>query len=35
MHPKDVILKTDTPNLFHIANAHADLVGVEVELSET
>jgi chromosome partitioning protein len=30
-HPKDVILKTDTPNLF-LLPTNADLVGVELEL---
>ena len=30
-HPKDVILKTDTPNLF-VLPTNADLVGVELEL---
>ena len=31
VHPKDVILKTDTPNLF-LLPTNADLVGVELEL---
>jgi chromosome partitioning protein len=31
IHPKDVILKTDTPNLF-LLPTNADLVGVELEL---
>ncbi len=31
MHPKDVILKTDTPNLW-LLPTNADLVGVELEL---
>jgi len=31
MHPKDVILKTDTPNLW-LLPTNADLVGVEIEL---
>ena len=31
MHPKDVILKTDTPNLY-LLPTNADLVGVELEL---
>ncbi|MBL7916826.1 MAG: ParA family protein [Bacteroidia bacterium] len=31
VHPKDVILKTDTPNLF-LLPTNADLVGIELEL---
>ena len=31
VHPKDVILKTDTPNLF-LLPTNADLVGIEIEL---
>ncbi|MGE0567799.1 MAG: ParA family protein [Bacteroidia bacterium] len=31
IHPKDVVLKTDTPNLF-LLPTNADLVGVEIEL---
>jgi chromosome partitioning protein len=30
VHPKDVVLKTDTPNLF-LLPTNADLVGVELE----